>query len=167
MNINEWNSTDLITAQTVAHEIGHNLGMEHDFIESLGAGNPRTDSNRQSCAGFLMDYVRNPTQWSGCSRDDFTKYYNQNQPFCMAARDSAAIDQDCKDDWGFEVCDAWKEYCNEAGMKKYCKKSCNICTANPCNDNSWWCSYITDSCRKDSEWGFFVKTNCPKSCGQC
>merc|ERR1719361_2092493 len=54
----------LYTAETIAHEMGHNLGMRHDF--------GRKDSRGKSCYGY-MDYKDDTNYWSRCSVEDFTK----------------------------------------------------------------------------------------------
>ena len=54
-----WAGEDEYTAEIVAHEIGHNLGMWHDFTKGLGDKNCSTGF-RQVKAGFdcrgYMDY---------------------------------------------------------------------------------------------------------------
>lgn len=80
---------DLIAGYITAHEIGHLLGMSHDFDQEYynenRQRNPRNDSNGNPCVGGVMDYY--PfllvTSWSKCSVEDFTSYYSDNQPFCL------------------------------------------------------------------------------------
>ena len=57
--------------ELLAHELGHNLGMHHDFHASHAG---------KSCdtTGF-MSYKGNPNkQWSTCSKADFTALYTSN-----------------------------------------------------------------------------------------
>jgi len=114
-NINEWFRTDTIAAQIIAHEIGHNLGMYHDFGSSTSV--PRY-YNGQACTniGGYMDYTTSPTRWSPCSVGDFTNYYNYvnsrrpndgvrpSSPFCLKeSTDTSTPTTGCKDkcvaDW--------------------------------------------------------------------
>ena len=58
-------------SQILAHEVGHNLGMQHDFDGA--PGNPRYDSVGNLCTGIggVMDYYGEVFQWSTCSVEDF------------------------------------------------------------------------------------------------
>lgn len=67
-SINEKRSSVLTSAEVVTHEMGHNMGMLHDFDdEHAGTGCDGT--------GF-MSYGTHPYEWSTCSVSDFLGLYN-------------------------------------------------------------------------------------------
>ena len=77
--------------QIICHELGHNLGMNHDFIDPFT--NPKTifrDSNGVSCTDTngVMDYYVTVQKWTTCSVERFTQHYNNvvnsDGQFCMA-----------------------------------------------------------------------------------
>lgn len=88
-SINEKRSSILSTAEVVTHEIGHNVGMYHDF-DSI--------HNGKGCDGTgFMSYGSHPYEWSTCSRDDFKAQYNKvtgqyGLPWCLPAAPNACGD---------------------------------------------------------------------------
>jgi len=73
-------------AATIAHEIGHNIGMKHDHEQAGGVSGPC------NCKG-VMSYDAHcsviPVSWSSCSRTDFINQYNAHKNrWCMAAKTS-------------------------------------------------------------------------------
>merc|ERR1719205_394941 len=74
------NSLRLSTlGKTAAHELGHTLGMDHDFDNKVfRASNHRTFKYRtykgKSCKGGLMSYKEPRKGWSTCSQRDFSRY---------------------------------------------------------------------------------------------
>ena len=75
----------------MAHELGHNLGMEHDF-EDDDPQKPRVDSQGTACTGIgsIMDYAKynegNKRQWSSCSVEDMTGMI-ETYPECLKVID--------------------------------------------------------------------------------
>jgi len=81
----KWKDSTQRTAMTVAHEIGHLLGMFHDFKPSKN--NARRCSIQKKNPNF-MNYADTRTDWSECSNVDFKVYYgrvvaNSNDQFCL------------------------------------------------------------------------------------
>ena len=76
------------TSLTVAHEVGHNLGMDHDFISQ---NKPRYYKG-ESCDGQgIMSYgTDRPKKWSKCSRNYFLATYNEaiawGSDFCLQSK---------------------------------------------------------------------------------
>ena len=70
----------------IAHEIGHNLGMQHDF--GATTSDPRFSSQNEACTGIggYMDYQPNPSRWSPCSVEDFTGYFESVNTWCLTPR---------------------------------------------------------------------------------
>jgi len=64
-------------ASTAAHEIGHTIGMPHDFTDPHKRGTAYTyrKYDGKSCAGGFMSYVKQGTiGWSACSARDFSRF---------------------------------------------------------------------------------------------
>ena len=71
--------------QSLAHEIGHSNGINHDFTKQGGRNDPRVDKSGKSCLGQggIMDYSKefenDKSCWSSCSIQDFTEQMNKNK----------------------------------------------------------------------------------------
>ena len=83
--LNMWWYTPSITAGTVAHEIGHNIGMKHDHYE------PHQEAGCDKTG--IMSYGNHPMQWSACSRADFeAQYMKYKDQWCMPENENACND---------------------------------------------------------------------------
>ena len=73
-SINAYLGNDLITAETLAHEIGHNFNMKHDFEEAISSTNkvnrycPTDGSSCTDINGIMDYYETSPLSWTCCSR---------------------------------------------------------------------------------------------------
>ena len=68
-SINCYGTSHSAMGQLLAHEIGHNLGMSHDF-------DPKHGGNYGPCNNQgIMSYNNPPHVWTTCSVSDFTSHY--------------------------------------------------------------------------------------------
>ena len=66
----------------MAHEIGHNLGMLHDFDALHGGQNNPCNSKNN-----IMSYGSSMQTWSLCSKKDFQSYYTRiKSKWCMEGK---------------------------------------------------------------------------------
>ena len=89
-SINEYYNSLEESAGVLAHEIGHGLGISHDFTSS---GDNRYDRNGVICTGIngVMDYGSRISldKFTSCSKEDFKDFYNymlqaHHGIFCLA-----------------------------------------------------------------------------------
>merc|ERR1712045_958243 len=83
-SINEWRPESVSFGGLVAHEVGHNLGMLHDFDAKHGGQSSACNKDNH-----IMAYGSSKEKWSTCSKSDFEARYLQvkskNWTWCMEA----------------------------------------------------------------------------------
>jgi len=86
-SINEWRETHAEAGHLIAHELGHNLGMDHDFTDAhAAAGCDNTG---------VMSYGEAVYQWSTCSASDLQAHYILMKDYwCMPLEPSACGTED-------------------------------------------------------------------------
>ena len=97
VSITEWINNVAQTSEILAHEVGHALGMKHDFGNyATGNDDPninRNDANGRSCTrinGLMGTHSQNsrPDKFTTCSKDDFRAFHKTivqtYGSYCMA-----------------------------------------------------------------------------------
>ena len=62
-----------IPVQVLAHEMGHNFGMAHDFDAKNGGDNAYCNGKG------IMSYGDAPNKWSSCSVRDFKDHFIEGE----------------------------------------------------------------------------------------
>jgi len=87
LNLNEKQSTYASSGFVLAHELGHNFGMFHDFHDVHGGENgPCNGKGIMSYGSFEYD------EWSKCSRSDFEKTFHKKNWGTWCLDDISGLD---------------------------------------------------------------------------
>merc|ERR1711997_847208 len=114
--------------KTAAHELGHILGMDHDFDTKVFNKDHRTFKyrkyNGKTCKGGLMSYKDPRSGWSTCGQRDFSRYLTSGgtkKPctFGSKIKDNRKL---CKNSCN----GAFKRCVNQVGYSMCAKKSSRL-----------------------------------------
>ncbi|CAI5653986.1 unnamed protein product [Oreochromis niloticus] len=126
--VNEDHNTNAIgVASTIAHEMGHNLGLSHD-TEDCVCG---TSVSKKGCIMSESVGLKYPELFSSCSRQQLSKFLEEINPACLLNTPSTARV------YGGPVCgNAFLEPGEECdcGTVKECTNPC--CNATTCKLNA-------------------------------
>jgi len=172
----------------MSHEIGHNIGLFHDFDKRHGGnGNQKSNGWPNGRAPYycetdksIMSYSSSEIKWTTCNKLDFEAHYlSLKSSWCMdtingnacsgATPAPAPSPTPCHD--LNSNCLNWKDYCSSASygpwMTKNCAKTCGKCGGggNACTktDNSANCANWKVHCNS-AQFGAWMKQNCAKTC---
>ncbi|XP_060088812.1 LOW QUALITY PROTEIN: A disintegrin and metalloproteinase with thrombospondin motifs 10 [Heteronotia binoei] len=181
----------LATAFTIAHEIGHTFGMNHDGVGN-GCGSRGQETAKLMAAHITMK--TNPFVWSTCSRDYITSFLDSGMGLCLtnpppkqdfvyptvAPGQAYDADEQCRFQYGVKSRQCkYGEVCNEL----WCLSKSNRCITNSipaaegtiCQTNTiekGWCykrecvPFGTKPEGVDGAWGAWTSWGeCSRTCG--
>lgn len=152
-------NSELNTARVWVHELGHNIGMRHDFDAAHGGEGGAC--NNQG----LMSYNNRPDRWTTCSNNDFATWFRREGYTCLAS----AVSQEPKCDDNNVYCKVWADqgHCTKSPdyMNINCQKACKKCKGD-CEDENKSCTIWANKGYCIS-YGSYMKLRCKSSCKLC
>ncbi|VVC31963.1 Hypothetical protein CINCED_3A014758 [Cinara cedri] len=129
-----------LVATTIAHEMGHNLGMEHDTADC--------ECSNERCVMAPSSGSQSPTHWSSCSMEYLALAFEHGMDYCLRNKPEKLFDSPvCGNSFveDGEQCDCGiKDVCNNPCCNPetcmlYMNASCatgQCCDLNTCNFKS-------------------------------
>uniref|UniRef100_A0A1L8D5Y2 Snake venom metalloproteinase n=1 Tax=Bothrops atrox TaxID=8725 RepID=A0A1L8D5Y2_BOTAT len=122
--IQDHSPINLLVAITMAHELGHNLGMRHDVNQC--------HCNAPSCVMADTLSVHHPYQFSNCSQNQYQTYIINYNPQCIL-NEPLPTDIVSPPVCGNELLEVGEEC--DCGSPTNCRNPC--CDATTCKLHSW------------------------------
>jgi len=144
----------IATGTTLAHEIAHKLGVYHGGDKKKGSkrklgicssdckkedkGTKCTETKTRHIMGGNGKLPKiSPEAWGRCSREDFTKYFQDNQPFCLKTSTGNAFDirSECEKRKPLKPCHHIKDRKTclmSLDTRDMCKGPCGWCIGRKC-----------------------------------
>jgi len=106
-----------VVATTMAHEMGHNFGMEHDT--------PECHCKDEKCVMAASSTSFIPVNWSSCSIDQLTIAFSRGMNYCLRNKPEKLFESPTCGNGFLEP----GEQC-DCGLPEHCENAC--CNAQTC-----------------------------------